>query len=498
MRRRPPNLGLIVLAVAVLPAACSEANADNPGCAALEAAQARYRQLDSLHQQCEWTHVSPSGAVSTSSELFFKRPNTLRLVDGPIELLSNGERLWIVDHRRREYFTGPAPVDLADPAQLTSAMAFPALATQHQMALEMMFSELPPPGCRNGSGRTQVMSSTNDADNPAVIHQRSEDGTRSWEYRIDPATGLFRGMTRSDVAKATERVAGSEATETIEVRVVVECRLIEPNAEIADDSFEYAPPAGYRAVEALSIFPHLAADTRMTFQERIEPTVRKADGSTSPVHDERLHLGSPPPGRFAPPFRDGDRADVDGDGIADLLLPVSQGQVLLVDGATGRSDLLTAGGRAADGNISRVRRVTVDGGVAWALVSHHHDRHAGYGRAVVSLHGPDGDELWVFSPEIEGSVDTKAWLAVSDLDRDGHQEIVTGIRMASRVPVNETASRFEEHGSLLTVLDTEGNRLGQTRLDGRLVDLAVGGTPDDPMILAVLSDRIVTVRFDPR
>jgi len=475
--------------------------------AAFEAVQAHYASLQSLHQRCTWTSAPvpgeepPSyavggGAFYQSSDLFFERPNRVRINNGLLELLSNGTTLWIVDPARNEVAIRPAPEEINNsvhlsgqgdiPVRLAIGLLLPGSQTKapDPTALDIQFVSGVAIETRNGVTGQLISWKREGLEGPvSTAWVSSETGL------IHQWTLVYRLRWPGNREDPNDDVVYHQQTD-------VECSLVTPNPEFTDGLFELGPETSLHEVERLSMFRWRDPSQQMPFSQRIAPTVALADSGIESFNSSRIDIEETFSNPMAGAHRTGDRIDINRDGINDLVFPTSQGEAMLVDGASAAVEILPFHGRAGGGNISKVIPVWLDDTRLWLVESNHHERSVDFYRVVFSLHGPDGTERWVYSPELAEGVSSQGASAVGDLDGDGTPEIAVGIRMHSSIPQAGDAFRIELLGSIITILDLKGERLSQIRFEGILVDLEMGGTDSDPFIIGVMGDQVVKLTFN--
>ncbi len=497
----------LVCSPAVIADASNGANDSMDAEAIMMATSLRYAELQSLHQKCTWSHGPIEGEepsnyhfveLTQTSEMFFKRPSRLHILDDNFELFSDGETMYVVDRARDTYTMGVPPEQLTNFSQLIDTGASLLFDETNRLALSLLFPDQPSSDCApdplSEEIHLEVMEAERDGIPGWLVSDRStgDQGPAS-NYWISAATGLIHRWEL--LATTTYRGEPDDPNDDVTglSRIIIECSVVEPNPALDDELFEFKPTQDMRLVDNIS--PWFGETAGMSFEENIAATVSLSEGSVGHINPELLaSVGSFRTGRAGGP-RPGDRIDLDLDGTTDLVLPGHSGEVLIVDGATGETRVLRISGRAAGGNISRLRMAPIEGDTAWVVASTHYDEDYENSRTVFSLHGPDGEEWWVFSPELPDGQSSEGSTVVADLDHDGNQEIVVGIKMFSRVSVGRESYQHEQHDSLLVILDMQGERLSQRVVKGALIELLVGGSQLDPLIVAVFSDRVVTYRY---
>jgi outer membrane lipoprotein-sorting protein len=498
--RRACAIGWLVFAVQVAPAAAPAGVPPASGVViadaevVYDAVVGQYGAIETYRQTCTYSEqmafadgfVSapmPFDSPAKTSTFLFARPDRYAVTTDDLAVYSDGEWLWLHDRKRHEYTE-----ERASDETLTAWSFFEHLGT-FELPVATVLSYLVPeaaPGCspsglvddsetgvrydlveelRNGEPGLRISFTVETEDGPLEGHiwVSSETGAiEQWRYQVY-AQHYPSGYTEG--AEPVVQVAD----------VTIDCSDVVLDKPIPDEAFRFRPGPDDRRVEELT--PHFH-DSRPPWEETTAATLSMNDGSLEDLDPERLVLVGATPSAGVGLVRRLARQDVDGDSVPDLLLGGALSGVTVLSGATGEQRAVPLRGRTVNGSVGDILAIAVDGRTMWLVQTNHYREDPRAERSIVALHGPDGDERWVYSPELPESLSSEAAIAAGDLDGDGSSEIVVGFSLSRLTAAGEQSWTVEPKGTVLAVLDLDGSRILQRTFPNQILAVQVTAPPD--------------------
>ncbi len=184
------------------------------------------------------------------------------------------------------------------------------------------------------------------------------------------------------------------------------------------------------------------------------------------------------------------RADVDGDGRPELLLPDWRGSLYVVSGDGSEVERVRFKGQGLGTSVTAVEPVRIKGGLHWLTA---YTRHSGMGmkqRAQATLYGPDGSALWTFQPDLPADTSSQMVISAGDLDGDEIPEFAIGMMVFKMKERSGGTWTWAGQEGYLVILNADGQRIAQRRAGAQvhLVHVAPADKAGDPGTVLYLVD----------
>jgi len=440
-----------------------------------------YKTAETYSHTCSWIQTAEGldgmdsmfidGKERTSS-FFFQRPSKIAIHIDDQHIITDGTKIWSLDLKSGRY--------TEDPISDEVSLAWSIVGHYHPMdmpflsVIDYLVSEI------EGDSAPCQESESSETWVPTVSTEEL-DGTpgKRVSWSVEAEEGKSRGgMWVSDINGAIFELeafatgqhwpgghdSGIEPVSYV-ITTRISCESVEINPVLAPGLFTLVPDETMKKVD--SFYPS-SFDMRPPWEDRVAPTVGLTDGSLDEIDGNRLITRSSLDHVGAGGHVGVTTTDEDFDGVPDVLIIGFSGVFSVYNGAIGEIRSVGLRGRPTFGSLRTIVPIANGGETLWLAETDHYHSESSSSRSTASLHGPDGKEWWVYSPEIPDERASKMFLEAGDLDGDGVSEIVVGVVVEHHQKTGERSYRVDTETSMLTILDIDGNRLVQRSIGSEI------------------------------
>ena len=436
---------------------------------------AKYRSLRSYqHKSKTKFEIETDGSMpfgmgmnqEKEGTLKFARPNRIAMVTEQMEVFSDGRQMWTIMKMFGQYTereaTDPLDVEIENfsPWGMSSADPIAVILAQHDKtiaaALPMIeeFSRVKDEERNGKKGRsvcgTLQMQMCPD-DHPAEFCAWINGKTLLIEEVKIDLTAAYEFMMSSASEQNEDDSLGFEMPIIEKAEFVMTFTDIKINEEIPAAQFVHTPGRFEEKVESFDFLT--AVDFEM--DEDFE-----AEESSEPVHIDIEELGVE---RLAElPKINGNFSghqariiDIDRDGVLELLLPEWQGRVSVLD-INGEviERVRLKGTRGA--SIGSVEPVQIDGQTQWLASFTQHIGRSMSQKSFVGLFDSEGEEVWVYEPDLPSGASATLTVSSGDLTGDGNPEFVVGVSAYVARQTGKNTWMHDDTKAYIMVFDRKG------------------------------------------